>query len=182
MKQKRLFAPEEGATFWEKIANFFSGLKDSIRNFFQGFFDTLDKWYEPLGLPVTKFLQGLETVIQQGTFTGSLFDAVVAASKFTFDDVMLAWLREHLPEIIARWQGVPGTFDTVEQALISVLNRQINTPIPQRGDQLRSLGSEMAVSIAAGFEINDPNLRKKRDFDMLVQGSYNLMKAQEEQV
>lgn len=178
MEPRRFFNDSDGTNFWQDLSAVFANAKSAIANFFQSFFDTLDKWYEPLGLPVVSFLEGMKNIIASGSFSGSLFDAIVKQTSFPYDDITLAWLRKNLPEIIARWQGLPNTFDTVEGALISVLNRQINTPELQRGDQLRGLGSEIALSMAADNNIEDKNLRHRRDFDLLVQGSYNLMKSQ----
>jgi hypothetical protein len=119
--KKRLFSKKDGTSFFEDLKSLFADVQDSVRYFFDRIFGNLRNWYDIAGEPVVVFLEGLKAVIDENVVTGSIFDAIVASTKTPLDNIFLEWLRDNLPAVIAKWQGIPQVIDETEQSIDDIL-------------------------------------------------------------
>lgn len=176
---RKLFSKSDGTSIFEDLKEILSGVTNQVRLFFVKIFSDLRNWYEPLGEPVVVFLEGVKAVIAQGTITGNIFDAIVAATKFQFDDAFLAWLRENLPSIIEKWEGIPESIDNAEDAINEIIDAINGLPDSQTGNYYHGLAAYIIETRSAVIAKDAGSAPVTgRDADTLAQLSYNLYRQQ----
>ena len=144
MSERKLFSRKDGTSFFEDLRDIFEDTSDDIRYFFQRLFGQLRNWYEIAGEPVLNFLEGLELVIADGSFTGDLIESVVEKSPNKIDDAVLEWLRSNLNNVIMEWMWLPDDINDFEDAIDHFLDEIMINPGSIQESLLDDLGAHLS--------------------------------------
>lgn len=109
---KRIFAKIKAlaARVWQAVSRAWNRLPDESRQ------------YVSLAVTIT---QAVKDVIKEGTFTGSLLDAVVARIPGKVDDLILAKAREFIPVLLVKLSLSQSILDIKDdnERLLAVVER-----------------------------------------------------------
>lgn len=138
-----LFSKKDGTTFAEDLRAIFSNVGAWLANAVTVIFTRVDELYEQVGDPFVQIVNGIKSFVQQGTVSGNIVDAIVAAIPGTVDDAVLAWFRANVDDILEIWTGIPQSLDNIEDSLQDVIDQIKGLPAKQQAAAYNGLAATM---------------------------------------